>query len=506
MAQNLNTNTSIVDFLKSQGQDSSMEARASLAEQQGITGYQGTAEQNTQLLQSLQGMQSPQGGQGQTPLIQGSSPSNLINDPQDQEMSLLEQADGPQMRGQETPSMTDFYGDLSSAINQAVGPRPQPISLAQSFQQLRESTGVANLETTMNQLRDEQRQVEAFREQRINQERGRRQRGSVIAGRVGEIERQENERLDQVMRQQAYINDQLNTSYNVINTMMGFMQQDYQNAVQSYDSQFSQIMTTMDAARGLRRDAISDQQREEDIARANLQIMYNSLVDGSADFDQLDSGVIATLTKLEAQSGLPTGFYKALQARAGQSDIVSTTNREVDGVRFVDMVMRDRDGGLYVESVRIGAVGGGAGGTGGASGTGAESRRLPFEDWVQTPEAAQLVDEEQNRRRQSMTEDARMVFLRSKYDNLPPENIQFESMQNLTPARRSSLEAANLLNAPANVQAFYDAAPNNFKQFYQQAVALGEIDFTPTVQELAEMQEEFERLRNQASNQRSLGI
>lgn len=49
----LNTNTSIVDYLKSQGQDSSYTARAKLAKEYGISNYTGTAQQNTQLLKTL---------------------------------------------------------------------------------------------------------------------------------------------------------------------------------------------------------------------------------------------------------------------------------------------------------------------------------------------------------------------------------------------------------------------------------------------------------------------
>lgn len=53
---------SIVDYLKSRGQDSSFEARKKLAGQYGITGYSGTANQNIQLLRSLQSGQAPQAG------------------------------------------------------------------------------------------------------------------------------------------------------------------------------------------------------------------------------------------------------------------------------------------------------------------------------------------------------------------------------------------------------------------------------------------------------------
>ena len=49
----LNTKTSIVDYLKSQGKDSSMSARKELAKQYGISNYSGTYEQNVTLLNKL---------------------------------------------------------------------------------------------------------------------------------------------------------------------------------------------------------------------------------------------------------------------------------------------------------------------------------------------------------------------------------------------------------------------------------------------------------------------
>ena len=45
---------SIVDYLKSKGQDSSYNNRKNLASQYGITNYAGTAAQNTNLLRALQ--------------------------------------------------------------------------------------------------------------------------------------------------------------------------------------------------------------------------------------------------------------------------------------------------------------------------------------------------------------------------------------------------------------------------------------------------------------------
>ena len=60
-AQTLNQTTSIVDYLKSQGQDSSFNARKDLATKNGIQNYTGTADQNSQLLGILQGSSKSSG-------------------------------------------------------------------------------------------------------------------------------------------------------------------------------------------------------------------------------------------------------------------------------------------------------------------------------------------------------------------------------------------------------------------------------------------------------------
>ena len=53
---------SIVDYLKSQGQDSSFAARTNLAKSKGITNYTGTAEENLRLLSTLRGQTSQDSG------------------------------------------------------------------------------------------------------------------------------------------------------------------------------------------------------------------------------------------------------------------------------------------------------------------------------------------------------------------------------------------------------------------------------------------------------------
>lgn len=65
-AQKLNTGTSIVDYLKSQGQDSSMSARKELAKSLGITNYSGSYDQNVQMLKALQSSSATNSVSGNT--------------------------------------------------------------------------------------------------------------------------------------------------------------------------------------------------------------------------------------------------------------------------------------------------------------------------------------------------------------------------------------------------------------------------------------------------------
>lgn len=298
---------------------------------------------------------APSGGASQT-----SDPSSLINADQDSDIEAARNADGPATRNS-VKSVNDFYSSLTKTINEALGDAPDTPSFTERFQELRADYGVSDLESQMNSLKQEERDLQAVKRERTAATREQRVSEGVIAGRVSTIERQENERLDANLREQAYISDQLNTKYNVINTIMGLEQTDYTNAVNAYDRQYSQVVDTLNLARGLRSDELSEQERAETSARANLQIMYNALSSGAADFDTLDPSALATITKLEVQSGLPVGFYQALKARAGNAEIVSTSSREAGGQAYTDIIMRNPDGSMYIETLSRGASNSGSG-------------------------------------------------------------------------------------------------------------------------------------------------
>lgn len=109
MAQKLNTKTSIVDYLKSKGQDSSMQARTQLANKQGISNYTGTANQNVALLK---------GSQAPAPKV---APKPAVKAPTNNVTSVKPKATAPAVKTT-TPAKT------ATPAPTAVSPRQEAIA------------------------------------------------------------------------------------------------------------------------------------------------------------------------------------------------------------------------------------------------------------------------------------------------------------------------------------------------------------------------------------------
>lgn len=196
-------------------------------------------------------------------------------------------------------------------------PKPEQFSAAQEFQKLREEKGIQGLEDQLNELTaQEDEEVAFFRKQRFD-ERGKPVAMGVIQGRISEEEQAAAERMDFIGRQKARINDQLKTSYSVINMMMGFMEGDYQRATEAYNAEFDRNLKIYDIVRGEERDARSDFESDRANASANLTTYMNAVTSGNLSYDSLDTSQKLMIQKLEIQSGMPQGFISNLQMAPG---------------------------------------------------------------------------------------------------------------------------------------------------------------------------------------------
>lgn len=348
----LNTDTSVVDYLKSQGKDSSYSARAAEAQRLGITNYAGTANDNINLLNALKKGSAPKTATAVTDL---GSATSYINANQEEDKARKSKETDVPVRSS-TQSYEEIFANLQKTITGGINVRPDAPNFESVYKSELSKAGITDLESELNTLTNQENELRAqFRANKAAEE-GKPVAMNVIEGRVSEQERASNERLDTVLRQKDYLTNQLKTKYDVVNNIMTLKKLDYQTASDEYNTKFSQNLQLFNTVKGIADSQKSDAEREQDNARANAQIIYNSIKDGGLNLAEIGDDQKLSITKMEMEAGLPVGFYQNLQAKNPKADIVTSTSRESGGSKYVDVIMRNSDGSLTTQSMRVGSV------------------------------------------------------------------------------------------------------------------------------------------------------
>lgn len=277
---------------------------------------------------------------------------------------------------------------------------PKPPELLDLYEKYMQEFDVLSLETSLNDLKAQEEEIYAQRRLRKQAAEGAPVALGVIAGRVSEIERQENERIDFVRRQKQTVIDELNTKYSIIQTMMNLTTQDYNNARVFYETKFNQAIQTIKLISGqvtreeektlqllgiereeareakeevryqeerFERKEIRAEEREEqayqrdvqqtelqlritqasmDAAKANLQVMVNAITDGGVRWENLTSDQRLQINKLETMAGLPNGLISNLKTANPESEIISTST--IQGLTQV--LLRSPTGEITVQT------------------------------------------------------------------------------------------------------------------------------------------------------------
>lgn len=353
----LNTSTSVVDYIKSTGGDSSFSARAKKAVELGLVKstdqYTGSSSQNTSLLKALQGSKKTSPSQ----VGSQSDVSSFINDAQGEDIVRSKSKNDPETRGGSFTSsdLIDTFKELTGKSSIVPDYKmPDAPNFEATFQQLRGKYGVDALETSINDLDAQQQDLEAQLRISRNAEIGKPVALNVIEGRVSEQERNFNERIDYVSRQKARAVAELQTANDAIENIMNFRKMDYDVAKDAYNTEFSNNLQLFNTIKGLAEFEITESERVADNARANLQIIYNSIKD-TGDISTIDDATAVKINKLELQAGLPQGFYQQIALQKPEADVLSTTTRETGGVKYADVLFKNADGSISTQSIKLGA-------------------------------------------------------------------------------------------------------------------------------------------------------
>ena len=235
---------------------------------------------------------------------------------QEEVTPYLNQFQGELFKAQERPEVkVETMEELGAKLKPGVG-LPPLIKRAEERERMRVELGVAGLETSLTDIKAQiDEEYAALRQQREAQ-RGKGMPLNVVAGRIGELERTAQERIDFLGRQQARITDELNTKYTVIGQYMQDIGLDYGDAVARYDTEFKNNVTMYNIITGKEEAALTQYERDRTAARSNLQIYTNAITAGNLTYADMSSDQKLMVTKLEVQSGLPIGFISNLNMSA----------------------------------------------------------------------------------------------------------------------------------------------------------------------------------------------
>ena len=297
-----------------------------------------------------------------TPISNMNDAANAINANQGIDYDNKALQDGPTTRLDETRALLDEYTNMFSGGKE----KPNTPSMEQTFADLQKSYDTASLEAQMADLNRDEKAVQARKRARKDYEASKPVAMGVISGKQSEIEKQENEELDRIGREKSYLNEQLTSKYNMINTIMTLRQTDYTNAMNSYDKEFNQNIQMINFIRGIQNDQQTREDKQKTDALANLQIMSNAITSGSLNYADIPAEQKAQITKNEILAGLPIGFTEALKSKLPKSDIISTTTRtDAGGSKYADIVTRDTETGKisvtsqYLGKEKVSGSGGG---------------------------------------------------------------------------------------------------------------------------------------------------
>lgn len=183
-------------------------------------------------------------------------------------------------------------------------PQPTLFQSSAEFERLRKEQGIVQDEGELNALRNEMMQGQ----QELRQFRSTAGQGVTEAGRLGavsEAERNLNFRLEGLaIREQAVLN-RVNTKNSYINQSIQFGLQDYNTALNKWNSEYQQNVKATE----LYNQGLNDQQKD---AMTAFTTMTNLLKEQKITSDKFTPAIESQLETMALQAGLPPDIFKTV--------------------------------------------------------------------------------------------------------------------------------------------------------------------------------------------------
>lgn len=222
--------------------------------------------------------------------------------------------------------------------------KPTVPTYESDFEALRSEYGLAALESQINNIEQQIREVQDSLLLGVQKEEGRLAPMELIGARQKELMRQAEEVLNTLDRRKKTLLDEYNTKLNIVNQLMTFKQLDYQTAQQAYSTEFNQRIQLLNILDKRQTREEQEANRERDDARANLTILQNIIQDSGVNWDEVDPTLKTEIRKLELKAGLPAGVTQAfLKTKPDNKILYTSTGTDINGNDIVTFIYEDPD-------------------------------------------------------------------------------------------------------------------------------------------------------------------
>ncbi len=333
---------SVVDFLASQGQDSSFASRSKLAADLGIENYRGTAAQNTQLLNLLQaGTQPPTEAPPVAPTgeVAPEAPTPDVEAAKataEEEANATAKAIFENLKAEDleegTRASTKLLADLET---KAIEGAPTPPSLAELFTAKREELGIAPLEDRMAAIDSEIEELQTALTVEAQKAGERLVSTREIGRRKGTLQQEFDQRKAFLDIERSSIARELNNKLSTLETVVNLTGTDFTNASRIYEQEFNRNLKLLDLTIGI-------ENKEEANAQANLNTIINLAQSSGVGVADLSPTIRANINNLELQQGLPVGITESfIQAKPNTNILSTVKGTDAQGNEIVTFVYED---------------------------------------------------------------------------------------------------------------------------------------------------------------------
>ncbi len=348
------TGTSIVDYLKSKGQESSFASRSTLAKEKGISNYTGTSDQNVQLLNTLRGSSQQVAPAVNTGTDVAATSDSIVNAQREEENKKIRDAIETQQRIA-TETQEAELAKLKSEVLPASGVPTAP-SLTAKYEELRTSQGVVPIEEEITSIRTEKADLLA----QLSKFKKAEPVGVVqgfATGRISEEQQNVQDRIDFLTRQESASVDRLNNKNKYIETVMDLTETDYDNAVQQYNTTFSQNIQMQNTLQNYKTVEQAEENRIRDDARAYLTSVNNMIQNSGKSWDDVDMAMKADITATELKAGYAPGTLEAFARSKPKANLLgSRDGYDASGNAITTLLYDDGLGGIKTTIVKTGGT------------------------------------------------------------------------------------------------------------------------------------------------------